>query len=171
LYNVKTTFSCFQSQYAYIYNCIKQVLKNPYFLKTYKPPPVEPVYENTSKKAKDTTNSDTNLVNNLEILKKHNSISMESLESIYSLFPWSTARNITNNDLRQCKSTGAINVKTHHNAIGKSRTLDCVFHKPLRDSSYGLNRENLIQESLPLLSCSTSADVLGDSVQYATNDM
>lgn len=32
-----------------------------------KPPPVEPIYENTSKKAKDTTNSDTNLVNNLEI--------------------------------------------------------------------------------------------------------
>lgn len=29
-----------------------------------KPPPIEPVYENTSKK---TTNSDTNLVNNLEI--------------------------------------------------------------------------------------------------------
>ncbi|XP_036149431.1 tyrosine-protein phosphatase 10D isoform X2 [Monomorium pharaonis] len=55
-----------ESQYAYIYNCIKQVLKNPYFLKTYKPPPVEPVYENTSKKVKDTTNSAT-LVNNLEI--------------------------------------------------------------------------------------------------------
>lgn len=32
-----------------------------------KPPPVEPVYENTSKKAENTTNSDTNLVNNLEI--------------------------------------------------------------------------------------------------------
>lgn len=31
-----------------------------------KPPPVEPVYENTSKKAKDTS-SDTTLVNNLEI--------------------------------------------------------------------------------------------------------
>ncbi|XP_018400416.1 PREDICTED: receptor-type tyrosine-protein phosphatase beta isoform X1 [Cyphomyrmex costatus] len=56
-----------ESQYAYIYNCIKQVLKNPYFLKTYKPPPVEPIYENTPKKAKDTTNSDTTLVNNLEI--------------------------------------------------------------------------------------------------------
>lgn len=32
-----------------------------------KPPPVEPVYENTSKKAKDTANTDTNLVNSLEI--------------------------------------------------------------------------------------------------------
>ncbi|XP_032668444.1 phosphatidylinositol phosphatase PTPRQ isoform X2 [Odontomachus brunneus] len=56
-----------ESQYAYIYNCIKQVLKNPYFLKTYKPPPVEPVYENISKKVKDTANTDANLVNNLEI--------------------------------------------------------------------------------------------------------
>ncbi|TGZ50782.1 receptor-type tyrosine-protein phosphatase beta-like isoform X1 [Temnothorax longispinosus] len=153
-----------ESQYAYIYNCIKQVLKNPYFLKTYKPPPVEPVYENTSKKAKDTTNSDTNLVNNIEILKKHNSVSMESLGSIsFNLFPQSTSTNITNSDLRQCKSTGAINAKTHHITVGKSRTLDCIF-KPLRDSSYKLNRENLMQESLPLLTCSRSADILGDSV-------
>ncbi|XP_011175573.2 tyrosine-protein phosphatase 10D isoform X2 [Solenopsis invicta] len=152
-----------ESQYAYIYNCIKQVLKNPYFLKTYKPPPVEPIYENTTKKVKDTTNSAT-LVNNLEILKKHNS--MESLESIYNLFP---SRSITNSDLRQCKSMGAINIKTHHAIIGKSRTLECIF-KPLRDSSYKLNRESL-QESLPLLTCSRPADVLDDSIQYVTNDM
>ncbi|XP_011694780.1 PREDICTED: receptor-type tyrosine-protein phosphatase eta isoform X2 [Wasmannia auropunctata] len=155
-----------ESQYAYIYNCIKQVLKNPYCLKTYKPPPVEPVYENTSKKAKDTTKSDTTLVNNLEILKKHNSISMESLESIYNLSQ-SPSRNITNGDLRQCKSTGAINIKTHHTTIGKFRTLDCIF-KPLRNT-YELNRE--IQESLPLLTYSSSTDVLGESVQYATNDI
>lgn len=32
-----------------------------------KPPPVEPVYENTSKKVKDTANIDANLVNSLEI--------------------------------------------------------------------------------------------------------
>ncbi|XP_020278990.1 tyrosine-protein phosphatase 10D isoform X3 [Pseudomyrmex gracilis] len=56
-----------ESQYAYIYNCIKQVLKNPYFLKTYKPPPVEPIYENVPKKTKDATNSDINLVNNSEL--------------------------------------------------------------------------------------------------------
>jgi len=89
-------FHIFQSQYAYIYNCIKQVLKNPYFLKTCKyhllyitfqynffeldimkthyhasligkPPPVSPVYQNISKKAKEATNSDNNLVNNLEL--------------------------------------------------------------------------------------------------------
>ncbi|KAL0134795.1 hypothetical protein PUN28_001517 [Cardiocondyla obscurior] len=156
-----------ESQYAYIYNCIKQVLRNPYFLKTYKPPPVEPVYENTSKKAKDTTNSDTNLVNNIEILKKHNS--MESLESISSnLFSGSTSTNITNSDLRQCKSMGAINIKTHHTTVGKYRTLDCIF-KLLRDSSSELNRENLMQESLPLLTCSRSTDVLGDSMQCTTN--
>jgi hypothetical protein len=84
----------FQSQYAYIYNCIKQVLKNPYFLKTCeysytcskfnrvnirvilgvladKPPPVDPVYEKASisKSTKDTMNSDMNLVSNLEICK------------------------------------------------------------------------------------------------------
>lgn len=51
---------------------------------------------------------------------------------------------------------------------GKSRTLDCIF-KPLRDLTYELSRENLIQESLPLLTCSKSGDILGDSVQYATN--
>ncbi|XP_012279804.1 tyrosine-protein phosphatase 10D isoform X2 [Orussus abietinus] len=50
-----------ESQYAYIYNCIRQVLKNPYFLKTYKPPPVEPVYENAVKKKRDLSNSSTNL--------------------------------------------------------------------------------------------------------------
>ncbi|CAL1677550.1 unnamed protein product [Lasius platythorax] len=101
-----------ESQYAYIYNCIKQVLKNPYFLKTYKPPPVDPVYENISK-VKDTTNSDMNLVNNLEILKKHNSsISMESLESIYNLFPWSTRfqrRNVTD--------SGKIGTKSHESKL------------------------------------------------------
>ncbi|XP_017760243.1 PREDICTED: receptor-type tyrosine-protein phosphatase F [Eufriesea mexicana] len=41
-----------ESQYAYIYNCIKQVLKNPYCLKSYKPPPMDPMYENTSKRIK-----------------------------------------------------------------------------------------------------------------------
>ncbi|XP_014484080.1 PREDICTED: tyrosine-protein phosphatase 10D isoform X2 [Dinoponera quadriceps] len=56
-----------ESQYAYIYNCIKQVLKNPYFLKTYKPPPVDPVYENISRNARDTANTDANLVNGLEM--------------------------------------------------------------------------------------------------------
>lgn len=91
---------------------------------------------------------------------------MESLESIYNLFP---SRSITNSDLRQCKSMGAINIKTHHAIIGKSRTLECIF-KPLRDSSYKLNRESL-QESLPLLTCSRPADVLDDSIQYVTNDM
>lgn len=94
---------------------------------------------------------------------------MEFLESIHNVFPQSTSRSIKNSDLRQSKSTSAINVKTHHITIGKSRTLDCIF-KPLRDS-YELNRESLIQESLPLLTYSRSADVLGDSVQYATNDM
>ncbi|XP_029664707.1 tyrosine-protein phosphatase 10D isoform X3 [Formica exsecta] len=164
-----------ESQYAYIYNCIKQVLKNPYFLKTYKPPPVDPVYENISK-IKDTTNSDTNLVNNLETLKKHNSsISMESLESIYSLFPWSTKyqrRNVIDSGLRQYKSMGSINVKTCHISIGKSRTLDCVIYKSLNNSSYKLSRENLKQESFPLLTCSRSAqDVLGNNTQYAMNNM
>ncbi|GAB1864958.1 protein-tyrosine-phosphatase [Camponotus japonicus] len=164
-----------ESQYAYIYNCIKQVLKNPYFLKTYKPPPVDPVYENISK-IKGTTNSDANLINNLETLKKHNSsISTESLESINNLFPWSTKyqrRNITNSGLRQYKSMGSINVKTHHIPVGKSRTLDCVIYKSLNNSSYELSRESLKQESFPLLICSRSAqDVLDDSTQYAINNM
>ncbi|XP_012148042.2 receptor-type tyrosine-protein phosphatase H isoform X2 [Megachile rotundata] len=41
-----------ESQYAYIYNFIKQVLKNPYCLKTYKPPPMNPSYKNSSKRNK-----------------------------------------------------------------------------------------------------------------------
>lgn len=96
---------------------------------------------------------------------------MESLESIsFNQFSRSTSGSITNNDLRQCKSMGAINIKSHHFTIGKSRTLDCIF-KPLRDLTYELSRENLIQESLPLLTCSKSGDILGDSVQYATNNV
>ncbi|XP_029156129.1 tyrosine-protein phosphatase 10D isoform X2 [Nylanderia fulva] len=162
-----------ESQYAYIYNCIKQVLKNPYFLKTYKPPPVDPVYENISK-VKDTTNSDINLVNNLEILKKHNSsVSMESLESLYNLFPWSTRFQKRNSGLRQYKSMGSINVKTQQISIGKSRTLDCVVYKSLNNSSYELDRESIKQENSPLLlTCSRSAqDVLGDSTQYTMDNM
>jgi len=31
------------------------------------------------------------------------------------------------------------------------------------------NRESLIKESLPLLTCSKSADVLGDGVQHTTD--
>ncbi|KAG5345078.1 PTPRB phosphatase, partial [Acromyrmex charruanus] len=151
-----------ESQYAYIYNCIKQVLKNPYFLKTYKPPPVEPIYENTPKKAKDTINSDTTLVNNLEILKKHNSISLESIDTLFSR---STSRN---NDLRQCKSMDALNTKTHHIPLEKSRTLNCIF-KPLRDSYKLINRESLIQECIPLIIYSSPTDVLGESVQHVTN--
>ncbi|KAL2716531.1 tyrosine-protein phosphatase 10D isoform X1 [Vespula squamosa] len=55
-----------ESQYTYIYNCIMQVLKNPYFLKTYKPPPMDPMYDNNSKSASETTNSDGSLTVNLE---------------------------------------------------------------------------------------------------------
>ncbi|XP_076377068.1 phosphatidylinositol phosphatase PTPRQ isoform X2 [Megalopta genalis] len=54
-----------ESQYAYIYNCIKQVLKNPYCLKSYKPPPMDPLDENSSRKSKMKTNSRSNLVNNI----------------------------------------------------------------------------------------------------------
>ncbi|XP_066591516.1 receptor-type tyrosine-protein phosphatase H [Prorops nasuta] len=50
-----------ETQYAYIYNCIKQVLKNPYFLKTYKPPPVFPLSE---KKIKENELTNLNLVDN-----------------------------------------------------------------------------------------------------------
>ncbi|XP_047346026.1 tyrosine-protein phosphatase 10D isoform X3 [Vespa velutina] len=55
-----------ESQYTYIYNCIMQVLKNPYFLKTYKPPHVDPMHDNNSKSASETTNSDGSLTVNLE---------------------------------------------------------------------------------------------------------
>ncbi|XP_033177215.1 tyrosine-protein phosphatase 10D isoform X2 [Bombus impatiens] len=50
-----------ESQYAYIYNCTKQVLKNPYCLKNYKPPPMNPVYENTSRKIRIVPSSNINL--------------------------------------------------------------------------------------------------------------
>ncbi|XP_076643633.1 tyrosine-protein phosphatase 10D-like isoform X2 [Halictus rubicundus] len=56
-----------ESQYAYIYNCIKQVLKNPYCLKSYKPPPMDPLNENTSRKSKMKPNSSSNLINNIAI--------------------------------------------------------------------------------------------------------
>ncbi|XP_076665204.1 phosphatidylinositol phosphatase PTPRQ-like isoform X2 [Andrena cerasifolii] len=56
-----------ESQYAYIYNSIKQVLKNPYCLKTYKPPPMNPLSENASKKPKVISNSNASLVKNFEM--------------------------------------------------------------------------------------------------------
>lgn len=52
--------------------------------------------------------------------------------------------------------------------LGRSRTLDRVFYKSHKDSSCEINIEGL-QESFPLLTCSKSADVLGDSMQYATD--
>ncbi|KAI4481601.1 hypothetical protein M0802_013899 [Mischocyttarus mexicanus] len=55
-----------ESQYTYIYNCLMQVLKNPYFLKTYKPPPVDPVHDNNSKGASEAINSDGSPKVNLE---------------------------------------------------------------------------------------------------------
>ncbi|XP_043503458.1 tyrosine-protein phosphatase 10D-like [Polistes fuscatus] len=55
-----------ESQYTYIYNCLMQVLKNPYFLKSYKPPPVDPVHDNNSKSASETMNSDGSHKVNLE---------------------------------------------------------------------------------------------------------
>ncbi|RLU19008.1 hypothetical protein DMN91_009366 [Ooceraea biroi] len=163
-----------ESQYAYIYNCIKQVLKNPYFLKTYKPPPVDPVYEKAgTNNTKDTMNSDMNLVSNLEISKEY-SASTEFSESICNLSSRSTIssparhqKSATIRGLRHYRSMGVINIKTRRITLGKSRTLDCVFYKALRGSSHELNRESVRQESLPLLSCSRSADVLDDCVQFA----
>lgn len=55
-----------ESQYAFIYNCVKQVLKNPYFLKTYKPPPMDAMFDTNSKSISETTNSDVNLPIDLE---------------------------------------------------------------------------------------------------------
>ncbi|XP_015119672.1 tyrosine-protein phosphatase 10D isoform X2 [Diachasma alloeum] len=52
-----------ESQYAYIYNCIRQVLKNPYFSKTYKPPSVDPITNVNGKKKEPAI---TNLVSSLE---------------------------------------------------------------------------------------------------------
>ncbi|KAK9300153.1 hypothetical protein QLX08_007071 [Tetragonisca angustula] len=37
-----------ESQYACIYNCIKQVLKNPYCLKNYKLPSMDLIYKNST---------------------------------------------------------------------------------------------------------------------------
>ncbi|XP_034948424.1 receptor-type tyrosine-protein phosphatase F isoform X3 [Chelonus insularis] len=54
-----------ETQYAYIYNCIRQVLKNPYFSKSYKPPSVDPITDNNFNNKKN-DNSMTNLVSSLE---------------------------------------------------------------------------------------------------------
>ncbi|XP_063979718.1 tyrosine-protein phosphatase 10D isoform X2 [Diachasmimorpha longicaudata] len=55
-----------ESQYAYIYNCIRQVLKNPYFSKTYKPPSVDPITDVNGKRKEPAI---TNLVSSLETLR------------------------------------------------------------------------------------------------------
>jgi hypothetical protein len=52
--------------------------------------------------------------------------------------------------------------------LGRSRTLDRVFYKSQKDTSCEINIEGL-QESFPLLTCSKSTDVLGDSMQYTTD--
>ncbi|XP_076749342.1 phosphatidylinositol phosphatase PTPRQ-like isoform X1 [Xylocopa sonorina] len=64
-----------ESQYAYIYNCTKQVLKNPYCLKSCKfmfsiinkPPSMDPMCETNSKKTRIMSSSNVNLVNNFEM--------------------------------------------------------------------------------------------------------
>lgn len=101
---------------------------------------------------------------------------MESLETIHNLFPWSYAehqRSVTNSGLRKYKSMDAIDVKSHHNIIGKARTLESVIYKSLKlkKSKYKLSSQSLTQESYPLITHSNAADLLSDSLQYATDNL
>ncbi|KAK0159358.1 hypothetical protein PV328_010243 [Microctonus aethiopoides] len=122
-----------ESQYAYIYNCIRQVLKNPYFSKSYKPPSVDPITDNNSNNKKK-TNSMTNLVSSLETLKKSrlSSSSIESVEQIYnsststssSSPPKSDERCLLLQGLRFSKSTSAIYSKPHQDRIVRYNTVD-----------------------------------------------
>lgn len=53
--------------------------------------------------------------------------------------------------------------------LGKSKTLECIIYKSLKDSSRNLSKETLVEENYPLLTYSRSIDVLDDSMQYATD--
>ncbi|XP_046430615.1 receptor-type tyrosine-protein phosphatase H isoform X1 [Neodiprion fabricii] len=105
-----------ESQYAYIYNCTRQTLNNPYPARLAKPPPIEPIYENLTKKKKSITDSNTNLVNSIETLKKISpSSSMDSMEQIYEFAAhrpiYSTQLSTLSTGLRYSKSTSAINTQ------------------------------------------------------------
>ncbi|XP_043267007.1 receptor-type tyrosine-protein phosphatase H [Venturia canescens] len=115
-----------ESQYAYIYNCIKQVLKNPYFSKTYKPPSVDPIFDNNSHKKKETSDSNTNLVSSLETLKKSSfSTSVESADPIHTPSSKLASRTCYPfNGLRCAKSTSAIDTRPCPKLIGRSNTHD-----------------------------------------------
>ncbi|XP_048511505.1 receptor-type tyrosine-protein phosphatase eta isoform X2 [Athalia rosae] len=102
-----------ESQYAYIYNCTKQALSNPYAFKNFKSASVDPIYENQIRKEKEITDSNTNLVNSAETLKKVSpSSSIDSMEQIFEIRPQrpilETRLSSTSNGLRYTKSTGAI---------------------------------------------------------------
>ncbi|XP_046747961.1 phosphatidylinositol phosphatase PTPRQ [Diprion similis] len=105
-----------ESQYAYIYNCTRQTLNNPYPARLAKPPPIEPIYENLTKKKRPITDSNTNLVNSIETLKKISpSSSMDSMEQIYEFAVqrpiYSTQLSTLSTGLRYSKSTSAINTQ------------------------------------------------------------
>ncbi|XP_015605731.1 receptor-type tyrosine-protein phosphatase eta [Cephus cinctus] len=127
-----------ESQYAYIYNCIRQVLKNPFCLKSYKPPPVDPIYENISRKKKERSSSNMNLVSSLETLRKSSPTpSIDSTEPMFDSSPQPILKSqisTTSNGLRYSKSTSAIHSKTPQVPIGKYGSQEYPVYESIRDS-------------------------------------
>ncbi|KAF7996520.1 hypothetical protein HCN44_002152 [Aphidius gifuensis] len=115
-----------ESQYAYIYNCIRQVLKNPYFSKNYKPPSVDP--ENNTNNMT-TGTSETNLVSSIETLRKSSlSTSIDSAEQLFnsssSISSKESKNCFTLQNLHGSKSTSAIYTKPTDNTLVRYNTLN-----------------------------------------------
>ncbi|XP_008205234.1 phosphatidylinositol phosphatase PTPRQ isoform X1 [Nasonia vitripennis] len=174
-----------ESQYAYIYNCIRQVLKNPYFLKTYKPPPIDPIYSKDKTK-KDRSDSNTDLVDSFDTLKKNSlSTSIDSMQPLCQSSPQTTPKiqmNVLFAGLRYCKSTSAIDTRTNHNRIGRYNSEGYAICESARDSFSTTSKEStdenndlksssssLYENVEPLIRPSSSQTIAGSSY-YLTND-
>ncbi|XP_014208904.1 tyrosine-protein phosphatase 10D isoform X2 [Copidosoma floridanum] len=170
-----------ESQYAYIYNCIRQVLKNPYFSKTYKPPPMDPTYAKAKPQNNDRSDSSTDLVESFDTLKKNSlSNSMDSTQPLCQSSPQATPK-IQMNGLRYCRSTSAIDTRSNHNRIEKYNS-DNYIACETRDS-FSTNREDsaeddgnssssTVYENIePLIRTGSSQSIAGASYIPLMNDI
>lgn len=135
-----------ESQYAYIYNCVRQVLKNPYILKNYKPPPMD-LHKN-SKKKKDSANSSLGLVSSLDWRKDSISLSADSMEPMYQSSPSSTLETPTRNGnfiegLRCSKSLTALDPKILDTRVVKTCSQGYVTYESIKNSSFGSSNASL----------------------------
>ncbi|KAJ8675580.1 hypothetical protein QAD02_011366 [Eretmocerus hayati] len=173
-----------ESQYAYIYNCIRQVLKNPYFFKTCKPPPVDPIHCKNKVK-KERSDSSTELVDSVDTLRKNSSsTSIDSMQPLCKSSPQTTPKiqmNVLFAGLRYCKSTSAIDTRSNHNRMGRYNSEGYALCGSERDSSATTSKESIdeidtksssssLYENVETLIRPSSSQTMNEAGYYLTND-